>query len=45
MRTEVKCKKLDEKGLGECWINNRKFSCANLLPNEKAIVEVEHNQI
>ena len=45
MRTEIKCKKLDEKGMGECWINNRKFSCANLLPNEKAIVEVERNQI
>ena len=39
MRTEVKCKQLDENGKGIVFALNRKMTCEGLLPEEKAVVE------
>ena len=45
MAIEIRCKTLNEQGMGEFYAQSKKLSCANLLPNEKALVEVRGNRV
>ena len=45
MAVEIKCKLLDENGMGEFYLNKRKAFCFNLLPGEKALVEMDRHHV
>ena len=45
MTVEVKCKQLDEQGMGVFYAQGKRYVCKDLLENERALVEIHRNHV